>query len=103
MNQTALSKLKDTLQLASEFVKDENSYCEPQYATGGVYVNASISFGGVIQNTKKKSHDIRTKAELEASKLERQERAAKQIKECLEYLNTVTEFEGEKTVGIGTN
>ncbi len=95
MNQTALLKLKDTLQLAAEFVKDENTIFELQYATGG-YINVSLSSNSVVQDTKKKSNEIRKKAEKEASKLERQERTAKQIKECLDYLNTVTEFEGEK-------
>jgi len=88
MNNIALSKIKECLSLASEFVKDENTY----YASGG-YISSEASFGASSQVVKKRSVDIRTKAEQEASKLEKQEKCANLIKECLKYLETVENFE----------
>lgn len=92
MNTTALNKIKETLQLAAEFIKDENTY-----AIGGYITNTiSCSLGNYAQaSTKKKSDDIRAKAESEASKLERQEKCAALIQECLTYLKEVSKFEQE--------
>ena len=93
MNNVALSKIRECLSLASEFVKDENTYHE-----GGVFVGVSSSSTGYNQViVRKKSQDIRAEAEQKASRLEKQEKCANLIKECLEYLNTVSNFENTVT------
>ena len=91
MNKQSLSKIQECLELAAEFVKDENSY-----NSGGCYGImgcSSVGDDGRSSIVKKKSNDIRAKAELEASRLERQEKCANLIKECLEYVKTVNKFE----------
>ncbi len=95
MNLTALNKLKETLSLAAEFVKDENTYRTGGYLTADGCSSAFIinSFSDKNNDYRKKSDDIRTEAEQKASKLERQEKCAKQIQECLEYLKVTGNFE----------
>lgn len=96
MNNIALSKIKECLSLASEFVKDENTYHE-----GGVFGGISSSSMGHNQVIiRKKSNDIRAEAEQKASRLEKQEKCANLIKECLEYLKAVDSFENN---GFETN
>ena len=100
MNQTALSKIKECLQLASEFVKDENSYNESSnlvYPTGGICITGI----NAQQKIKKRSDDLRAEAEQKASRLEKQEKCAKLIIECLEYVKTVDDFENEPTISCG--
>lgn len=89
MNSLALYKIKECLSLASEFVKDENTY----YNSPSVYVGGGIEVKYGQAAVMRRSADIRAKAELEASKLEKQEKCAKLIIECLEYLKTVENFE----------
>ena len=93
LNPLSLSKLKECLELAGEFVKDENSYSSGG-TYGGICCSTELSIKQII---KKKSDDIRAKAELEAAKLEKQEKCANLIKECLEYLRTVDKFENTVT------
>lgn len=99
MNKLAIEKLRKTLSLASEFIKDENSYVFNSYVT-----ESCCSIGSGLNNNipikKCKSNDIRAKAEQEASKLERQETCARLIKECLDYLVAIHKFEGEPVPDI---
>lgn len=90
MDKTALKKLQETLELAAEFVKDENTLTPIQYITGNICMTSSPP------TLKKKSNDIREKAEIEAFKLERQEKCAKMIREGLDYLRTVNNFENNQ-------
>ncbi len=96
MNNVAKQKLITCLELCKEFVKDNDTYY-----TGISGGQCSLLAGGVFLGSSQvnsvppsyKSADIRKKAEDEASKLERERKAANLLNECLEYLKTVKGFE----------
>ncbi len=87
MNSISLSKIQKCLELASEFIKDENTINPIIYNSG----NCSTMVGSM--KVEKKSDNLRKEAEEKASKLERQEKCAKLIQECLNYIETINKFE----------
>ena len=90
MTVEALNKLKETLELCREWVKDEN----PDLNMGGVYMTgiSSLAFEQQPKPVFRKSDQLR----IDADRLERNTKCLQFIKESLELLNSI-----EKTENLG--